>query len=215
MWSFSIIGLLAAGVVILLVAVRRQRNLIEDLKRSREELQAEENRVFDFLHGLGEAFSDNLRSSDLHRLIVEGATRIIDAHGGALYLVDRTGKLLIPSFISKRCPPLVDIPPNISQQSLNSPAALENYVRLHTVKSAEGLLGAVWERREPLFLSSKDSDPRLEGLRHSALELDSVMIGPLVYSNENLGVLAVANGPMSTPFSASDFVVFQSIAEQS
>ncbi|PWT78764.1 MAG: hypothetical protein C5B58_14825 [Acidobacteria bacterium] len=215
MWSFLIIGLLSSAVVILLVAIRRQRNLIEDLKRSREELQAEENRVFDFLHGLGEAFSDNLRSSDLHRLIVEGATRIIDAHGGALYLVDRTGKLLVPAFISKSCPPLVDIPPNISQLSLNSPVALENYTRLHTVKPGEGLLGAVWERKEPLFLSSRDSDPRLEGLRHSALELDSVMIGPLIYANENLGVLAVANGPMSTPFSSSDFVIFQSIVEQS
>src|SRR6516162_3107529 len=147
MWSFSIIGLLAAGVVALLVVIRKQRKLIEELKRAREEVQAQENRVFDFLHGLGEAFSEDLRSSDLHRLIVEGATRVIDAHGGALYLVDRTGKLLIPSFISKRCPPLVDIPPNISQQSLNSPVALENYIRLHTVKSGEGLLGAVWEKR--------------------------------------------------------------------
>jgi sigma-B regulation protein RsbU (phosphoserine phosphatase) len=215
MWSSLIIGLLAAGVVALLAVVRKQRKLIEELKREREELQAQENRVFDFLHGLGEAFSGDLRSSDLYRLIVEGATRIIDAHGGALYLVDRTGKLLVPSFISKSCPPLVDIPQSISQQSLNSPVALESYVRLHTVKSGEGLLGAVWERREPLFLSSKDSDPRLEGLRHSALELDSIMIGPLVYANQNLGVLAVANGPMSAPFSASDFVVFQSIVEQS
>jgi phosphoserine phosphatase RsbU/P len=215
MWSSLIIGLLAAGVVALLAVVRKQRKLIEELKREREELQAQENRVFDFLHGLGEAFSGDLRSSDLYRLIVEGATRIIDAHGGALYLVDRTGKLLVPSFISKSCPPLVDIPQSISQQSLNSPVALESYVRLHTVKSGEGLLGAVWERREPLFLSSKDSDPRLEGLRHSALELDSIMIGPLIYANQNLGVLAVANGPMSAPFSASDFVVFQSIVEQS
>ncbi|HWY91517.1 MAG TPA: GAF domain-containing SpoIIE family protein phosphatase [Chthoniobacterales bacterium] len=215
MWSSLIIGLLSAGVVALLAVVRKQRKLIEELKREREELQAQENRVFDFLHGLGEAFSGDLRSSDLYRLIVEGATRIIDAHGGALYLVDRTGKLLVPSFISKSCPPLVDIPQSISQQSLNSPVALESYVRLHTVKSGEGLLGAVWERREPLFLSSKDSDPRLEGLRHSALELDSIMIGPLIYANQNLGVLAVANGPMSAPFSASDFVVFQSIVEQS
>jgi sigma-B regulation protein RsbU (phosphoserine phosphatase) len=215
MWSSLIIGLLAAGVVALLAVVRKERKLIEELKREREELQAQENRVFDFLHGLGEAFSGDLRSSDLYRLIVEGATRIIDAHGGALYLVDRTGKSLVPSFISKSCPPLVDIPPSVSQQSLNSPVALESYVRLHTVKPGEGLLGAVWERREPLFLSSKDSDPRLEGLRHSALELDSIMIGPLTYANQNLGVLAVANGPMSAPFSASDFVVFQSIVEQS
>jgi sigma-B regulation protein RsbU (phosphoserine phosphatase) len=215
MWSSLIIGLLVAGVVGLLAVVRKQRKLIEELKRAREELQAQENRVFDFLHGLGEAFSGDLRSSDLYRLIVEGATRIIDAQGGALYLVDRTGKFLVPSFISKSCPPLLDIPPSISQQSLNSPVALESYVRLHTVKPGEGLLGAVWERREPLFLSSKDSDPRLEGLRRSALELDSIMIGPLIYADQSLGVLAVANGPMSAPFSSSDFVVFQSIVEQS
>jgi phosphoserine phosphatase RsbU/P len=48
-----------------------------------------------------------------------------------------------------------------------------------------------------------------------SVEMDSVMIAPLVYANQNLGVLAVANGPMSTPFSPSDFLVFQSIVEQS
>jgi phosphoserine phosphatase RsbU/P len=47
------------------------------------------------------------------------------------------------------------------------------------------------------------------------LDLDSVMIAPLLYRDQSLGVLAVANGPMSTPFSPSDFVVFQSIVEQS
>ena len=91
MWSFLLIGLLAATVIVLVGVNLRQRGSIEGLKRAREELQVEEDRVFDFLHGLGEAFSDDLRSSDLHRLIVEGATRITDAHGGALYLVDRTG----------------------------------------------------------------------------------------------------------------------------
>src|SRR5436305_15259066 len=33
--------------------------------------------------------------------------------------------------------------------------------------------------------------------------------------NQDLGVLAVANGPMGAPFSQGDFVVFKSIAEQS
>src|ERR1700721_1271496 len=143
MWAFLLIGLLAATVIVLVGVNLKQRRSIEALKRAREELQVEEDRVFDFLHGLGEAFSDNLRSSDLHRLIVGGATRITDAHGGALYLVDRTGKLLVPSFISKDCPPMVEVPRNISQQSLNSPQALEGYLRLPTGKSAEGLLAAV------------------------------------------------------------------------
>src|ERR1700720_4983712 len=102
--------------------------------------------------------------------------------------------MLVPSFISKDCPPMVEVPRSISQQSLTSPLALESYLRLHTVKSGEGLLGAVWERKEPLFLSSKDADPRLERLRDLSLEMESVMIAPLVYANQNLVVLAVDHG---------------------
>jgi len=215
MWSFLLIGLLAAVLILLASVLRKQRKMIEDLRRAREDLQIEENRVFDFLHGLGEAFSDDLRPSELHRLIVEGATRILDAHGGALYLGDRGGKVLLPTFISKGCPALVEVPRYVLQQSTASPLALQSYLLLHTVKPGEGLLGTVWEKKEPLFLSSRDYDPRLENLKVSALQTDSVMIGPLLYGNQNLGVLAVANGPMSTPFSPSDFVVFQSIVEQS
>src|SRR6202163_2495744 len=92
MWSFLLIGLLAATVIVLVGSNLKQRRSIEELRRAREELQVEEDRVFDFLHGLGEAFSEDLRSSDLHRLIVEGATRITDAHGGSLYLVDQIGR---------------------------------------------------------------------------------------------------------------------------
>ena len=61
MWSFLLIGLLVAGVIVLIAIIRRQGRLIEELKQAREELQVEENRVFDFLHGLGEAFSDDRR----------------------------------------------------------------------------------------------------------------------------------------------------------
>ena len=64
---------------------------IRQLERSKEEIQVEETLVFDFLHGLGEAFTRNDPAADLHRLIVEGAARILDAHGGALYMADRTG----------------------------------------------------------------------------------------------------------------------------
>jgi sigma-B regulation protein RsbU (phosphoserine phosphatase) len=215
MWSLFFIGLLTGTVLILAWVVRRQRRTIDELRRAREELQVEENRVFDFLHGLGEAFSEDLSPSGLHRLIVEGATRILDAHGGALYLADRSGRMLVPSFISKSCPPLVEVPRSILRQSATTPMALESFLRLHPVSAGEGFLGTVWEKREPLFLSSRDSDPRLDSLKESSLQLDSVMVGPLVYGRQNLGVLAVANGPMSTPFSPSDFVVFQSIVEQS
>ena len=35
-------------------------------------------------HRMGEAFRGTIRSQELHRLVVEGAVRILDADGGAL-----------------------------------------------------------------------------------------------------------------------------------
>src|SRR5579864_9106267 len=80
---------------------------VREIERSKEEIQVEETLVFDFLHGLGEAFTETIRPNDLHRLIVEGATRVLDATGGALYLTDRAGTKLSPVYLSKGCPPLV------------------------------------------------------------------------------------------------------------
>src|SRR5881227_3307591 len=111
----------------------RQRRSIRRLEHSQEEIQVEETLVFDFLHGLGEAFSDTIRPADLHRLIVEGAARVLDAHGGALYMMERTGGKLAPAFISTGCPPLINVPTHILQQATSTPAALENYPRMHTV----------------------------------------------------------------------------------
>ncbi len=212
---FLLFGLLVAALVGWLITYQRQRVRIRHLERSKEEIQVEENLVFDFLHGLGEAFRDVIRPHDLHRLIVESSTRILDAHGGALYMADRTGQRLVPAFISKGCPPLIEVPDRILQQAASTPIALESYLRSHSIGADEGLVGRVWKNGEALLLADLADAPELSKLRESALGASSVMVTPLLYGRQNLGVLAVANGPMSPPFTASDFIVFKSISEQS
>jgi sigma-B regulation protein RsbU (phosphoserine phosphatase) len=192
-----------------------QRRRIRVLERSHEEIQVEETLVFDFLHGLGEAFSETIRPQELHRLIVEGATRILDAHGGALYLTDRTGGKLTPAFISNGCPPLVDVPSNILQQAAATPIALESYLRLHSITPGEGLIGRVWQTGQSVCLNEFSEAPELAKLRGSAFGSASVMAASLRYGQQDLGVLTLANGHTGAPFSQSDFVVFKSIAEQS
>src|SRR5712664_2077117 len=145
----------------------RQRRSIRRLERSQEEIQVEETLVFDFLHGLGEAFRETIRPQELHRLIVEGATRILDAQGGALYVSDRTGEKLTPAFISKGCPPLVEIPQEILQQAAANPAALESFLRLHTISPREGLIGSVWQTGQAACLNEFSEYPELAELRGS------------------------------------------------
>src|ERR1700758_3594932 len=145
LWPWLLLGLVVALLAGWILTARAQTRRIRLLERSKEEIQVEETLVFDFLHGLGEAFTETIRPHDLHRLIVEGATRILDAHGGALYLADRTGTKLAPAYLSKGCPPLVDVPAHILQQAAAAPTALESYLRLHSAANGEGLLGRVWQ----------------------------------------------------------------------
>ncbi|MEO7167393.1 MAG: GAF domain-containing SpoIIE family protein phosphatase [Spartobacteria bacterium] len=212
---FLLFGLLVAALLGWLLTYQRQRWRIRALERSNEEIQVEENLVFDFLHGLGEAFRDVIRPHDLHRLIVESSVRILDAHGGVLYLVDRTGTKLTPAFLSKGCPPLVSVPDRILQQAAITPRALDNFLRSHPIQADEGLVGHVWKSGEPTHLEDFSAAPELEKLRETPLGTSSVMVTPLLYGRQNLGVLAVANGPISADFSPSDFFVFKSISEQS
>ena len=215
MWPILLFGLLLASVAGWIYTSQRQARRIWTLERSKEEIQVEETLVFDFLHGLGEAFSETIRPNDLHRLIVEGATRILDAHGGALYMADRTGAKLVPAFISKGCPPLVEVPTDILQQAAATPIALESYLRLHSVPLSEGTIGRVWQAGQSVCLNELSEAPELAKLRDTSFGTASMMISALLYGKQNMGVLALANGPMGAPFSQSDFVVFKSIAEQS
>src|SRR5881392_3607037 len=150
MWPIVFLGLLIASLAGWAFTWWQQRLRIRQLERSKEEIQIEETLVFDFLHGLGEAFTETIRATDLHRLIVEGASRVLDAQGGALYMTDRTGTKLVPTFVSKGCPPLVDVPPHILQQTAGTPVALENFLRVHNIGNGEGVLGRVWQTATPL-----------------------------------------------------------------
>nr|MDQ3315504.1 hypothetical protein [Verrucomicrobiota bacterium] len=73
MWPQLLLGLLVASLIGWVWTWRAQVQRIRQLERSKEEIQVEETLVFDFLHGLGEAFTETIRAADLHRLIVEGA----------------------------------------------------------------------------------------------------------------------------------------------
>jgi sigma-B regulation protein RsbU (phosphoserine phosphatase) len=215
MWPIFLLVALLASLTGWFLTSRTQARRVRALERSKEEIQVEETLVFDFLHGLGEAFRETIRPNDLHRLIVEGATRILDAHGGALYLTDRSGTKLIPMFLSKGCPPLVEVPPHILQQAAGTPVALESFLRLHAVLPGEGVVGRVWQAGQPVYLNELSEAPELAKLRDTSHATSSVMVAPLLYGKQNMGVLALGNGPMGTPFTQSDFVVFKSISEQS
>ena len=128
MWTIFISAICALLLLAIVIGVVKGRRRLRGLEQKLQDLQKEEDRVFDFLHGIGAAFSEGVRSSELHRLIVESSLRILDAQAGALYLTNKTDTALTPVFLTSGCPPLVEIPSHILMQSATSPSAIESFL---------------------------------------------------------------------------------------
>ncbi len=178
---------------------RRQQKIIREVQREKVKIQVEERRVFDFLHNLGEALTHDSRPGDLHGSIVDGALRILEAQGGALYLADKSGTQLRPAFISSHCPALLELPKG-------GTGTIHKQLQLTAVKVGEGLLGEVFSEKDAFFLDVDDA--RVGGA-------GSVFLSPLTYGGQNLGVLAIVRDGAHEPFGAGHFHTFKALAEQS
>jgi sigma-B regulation protein RsbU (phosphoserine phosphatase) len=209
----EVIPALVVAMIVLVGLVYLTRRRLRQVSRTSAEIHLEERRVFDFLHGLGAAFSEGVPSGELHRLIVEGAQHILHADGGALYMSDKSGGYLLPAFLSKGCPPLVILPEHLAAEAKagDYSPAVESFLRLQAIQRGNGLVGEACDWKEPRFLREKIDIP----VEITAQGLGSLVIGPLHYRQRLLGVLALARRPGNTPFSDAKIELFQAIIEQS
>lgn len=207
MWTILIPALGAVLIAGIVFFVFKSRSRMRRLEQRLQELQKEEDRVFDFLHGIGAAFSEGVRSSELHRLIVESSQRILDAQTGALYLTNKSDTALTPAFISGGCPPLVEIPHHILTQAGSNAAVIESFLQLQPVgKDSSGLLPECWKNGATRLIPA-GGNPQLPA--HSAI------LGPLVYRHRTIGVMALINPMSGSTFEEKDLKVFRALAEQS
>jgi phosphoserine phosphatase RsbU/P len=197
------------AIVVSLAAVflrvsRTLREQVQTLERARERVEAEERRVFYFLRTIGEALSADMRAEDLNRVIAEGAVRITEADGGAVYLAQLKGESVRRGYGTPDGTVLFPLP----KEAEKNKDVLGAFLRWHTVAPGDGLIGTVWRDGIPLMVSG--DDPRLpEGA------FSSVMIAPLSFGGQKMGIVYVTRRAGSEPFVQSGFTIFKSIAEQS
>ena len=151
MWPYLIIfaaGFVTAALVAYLFRVRGMR-LIRDLQTEREALLGEESRIFTFLHEIGESLSHDQSLRALHDEIVRGVSRVVDADGGALYLLDpRLGTHLVPASLMEAAAPLIDLPADMAAQPAGK--ALHSFLQMKAVPREDGILGKCFEAQGPI-----------------------------------------------------------------
>lgn len=209
------LSLCAVVMVVLLLALRNQRRRVRMIRRRFNDLEGEEQRMFRFLHDLGLAIEHEPSPSVLSRIIVDGIEKVVAARGGAIYFVSAEGDFLNPSYISEECPPLTGIPVEIRKKAERDPRALESHVRLARVPLDDGILGHCLSVGAPIHVKDVKNHPAFRDAFTRYTEDVSALLAPLRYADKDLGVLVVARRHVDGSFSANDFAVFRSAAEQS
>lgn len=207
--------MMAAGILLLAKVARQQKHAIVALRAEEEAIVAEERRMFHYLHDLGEAIWRDDQQASMYRLIVEGAIRVTQSTGGALYLIDEATQRLVPRHHSEFCAPLIDVPERVRQQMKDNPSSLLNLLRMHALATEEGLLGGVFMQQKTELIADLAAETRLREKLTETQQGVTAMIGPLSFGTRKLGVLAVTSPKSGRSYNANDFEVFNSLIEQS
>lgn len=206
---------IAVLVFLLLMALRNQRRRVRFIRQRFRDFEGEEQRMFTFLHDLGLAIENEPSPSVLSRIIVDGIDKVVAARGGAIYFISADNHFLSPSYISEECPPLIGIPVEVRKKAERDPRALESHVRLSRVPVDEGILGHCLTLGEPLHVKDVKNHPSFRDAFTRYTDDVSALLAPLRYAGKDIGVLVVARRHEDGIFSANDFTVFRSAAEQS
>ena len=204
---------LVMGLVILWgLRARRRAKLLE---KEKTDIVGEEERMFHFLHDLGEAIEKDSSPHSVNRMIVDGVVDVISAEGGAIYLGNETRQLLIPKYVSDHCPQLIGLPMEVARRAQKDARAAASHIRMSNQASDEGILGHCLTVGKAVHVADVKTHESFRDAFVSYDENVSAMLAPLRHGGKDLGVLAVAKRHSEGRFSEHDFNVFRSVAEQS
>jgi sigma-B regulation protein RsbU (phosphoserine phosphatase) len=178
-------------------------------------LQQEKKVIYDFLHDLGAAFTEDIDREHLLRIIVDCARKVIGARGAAIYLWDADREKLVAAIISGAFPPVLKVDNIVADQLATSEDNLHAFLRLEVIPAdSSSVIAQVAHSGKGILAEQTELDDRFPWFRQKSLQTATYIAAPLHYREEQLGVLAVANREDGTNFSRQDFDLIQSVADQ-
>jgi sigma-B regulation protein RsbU (phosphoserine phosphatase) len=200
---------------LLWLLVRRGRKN-DELKAQLELLSHRRKIVFDFLHDLGEAFTEGIDLDELLRIIARFSVHTTQASAGAVFLLDKRTSTLRAAVVIGPFPPPIRSPEVLESKLASRARHLEQIIKAQTVPLGQGLIGEVARSGKPLLIQNGLEDPRIIQYEEPSLQTRTAIIMPLKFRQEVLGVMAVVNkesGESSGPFNANDLFLLDSLAD--
>jgi len=210
--GFFLFGLLVGGVIFL--------GLFLKARREREQVRAEKQLVFqekeivvEFMHDMVEALGEGLSREELFQRIVHAAILSTGALSACVFeLIE--GDQLQGVAVEGLFPPHRPLPESSKVKLTTRARFIEQVLRSETFPVGEGFVGRVAKTRRAELIEDGIEDPRIVQHDDPALAIRSIIAAPILFTDRLIGVLAVANPVTGLPFTATDFSLVESLAEQ-
>jgi sigma-B regulation protein RsbU (phosphoserine phosphatase) len=208
LWYLLGLGVALAVLSFLYVRRKLRASLVLQARLQEEfvALQQEKKVIYDFLHDLGEAFTEEIDRERLLRIIVTCARKVTAAKGAAIYLWDADRERLMAATVSGTFPPVLKVDNMVADQLVARPENLEAFLRLEAIPAdSSSVIGEVAHTGVGIHAERAESDDRFPWFRQKSLQTETYMAVPLHYRQEQLGVLALANREENKTFGKADF----------
>jgi sigma-B regulation protein RsbU (phosphoserine phosphatase) len=206
---------MVTGAAYLRRKLRLSRQLQEQLQLEFIALRQEKKVIYDFLHDLGEAFTEEIDREHLLRIIVTCARKVTSAAGAAIYLWDKDREKLTAAIVNGAFPPPLKVDNVVADQLAARDEDLEAFLRLEAIPAGSAtVIAEVARTKIAIHVEQAELDDRFPWFRQKKLQTETYMAVPLHYREEQLGVLALANREEGKSFSKADFDLVKSVADQ-
>lgn len=186
------------------------------IRRQNLALREEREVIFGFIHNIGEVFSaaEEIHLESLVKRILFFAATTGRASSGVIYLFSPDRSMLFARAVSGVFAPLYDPDEVHVEHLLAKSQHLETLVKSRPVLCGEGLIGTAAAIGSGTIIEDAEMDARVPVYAEAFLKIRSLLIVPMRFGNEVLGVIALANRTDGLPFTPSDLNLLQAMADQ-
>lgn len=191
--------------------------LLRRMRIERDNLLKEKELIFNYVQTTGDIFteSESLSTDRILQRVLFFCLQTTHTAGGAIYLLDEDRQLRAKA-ISGVFPPLSGAKVKAGGLDLGmlKTEQLEELTRSTPVALGEGLVGQTADFGTPLLIERAERDPRVPHFDNSILNIRSVLMVPMRFRHEVMGVICVLNRVDGVPLSERDQSLLQAIADQ-
>lgn len=201
-----------AMVLAIVYLVKRGNNY----KAHRNRLLREKEVMYDYVHDVGEAFSDaeNIDLDSFLERVLFYAMRTTKAASGAVYMNQKAGDSLRCHAVAGVFPPLSNGWSEAGDSAASKSDYLREVVKSTPVKKGEGVVGEVADFGLSMLIADAERDARIPRYGADYMLIRSVLLVPMRFRSHVVGVLAMVNRTDGMPFSRENQNLLEGLAAQ-